>query len=577
MDTTSPTLMIQAPTEVQPPHLNTNDVTQSHTTQLNITQEAHGDDTRPPEVQSLSNDVLQSTCTPTITQPPPTGTATAPDIDVNWTSLTDDSRILRVFNSPVSQNDDTHQLPHLHDISDAEETQLHRISKDLETIKSHLKTKDNEIELLNMEVKSAFTVIGLLQQRISELEQGNGNSRQCEVATNVPTPSFCLLLGDTNFRRVLRSDLDDNCSVKTIVKANMDLLRSWASEKLQAIPSECILYGGLYDILAEKAPENILDCLGSLISDLKVKNSEMKIYVCQVVPLPEFPEIASRISDYNEQLSKWGDRNGVNIVKTPPEFILGTGNVDELCFDVEDDTSCILNRLGVIRLLNTFKKQCPGFSLCKNWENVRRRSSTSYNVRMRKVDQSAQQRGEHHQRQGRAYNTHSSMANVHTPPPPLPLLHSQAILPSPLPPPSPLPHPSPLLHPNITHPLNSYTHPLHGTSPRLHNTATQRFPLRPAPPIVQRQNYHGTHSVPVRRVSPHSYGAAVQSNPPCSMEEEPQTRREVLRNEQYASTPLDRHETEHRARATVIYPHQRHAPHTSHLTPLYTGHVYAHK
>ncbi|KAK4327143.1 hypothetical protein Pmani_002372 [Petrolisthes manimaculis] len=206
MDTTSPTpaptLVTQAPTEVQPPHLNTNAITQSPTTQLIITQEAHTDDTLTPKVQSLSNDVLQSTCTPTITQPPLTGTATAPVIDVTWTSLTDNSRILRVIDSPVSRNDDTHQPPHFHDISDTEETQLHRISKDLETIKSHLKTKDNEIELLNMEVKSAFTVIGLLQQRISELEQQNGNSRQCEVTTNVPTPSFCLLLGDTNFRRV---------------------------------------------------------------------------------------------------------------------------------------------------------------------------------------------------------------------------------------------------------------------------------------------------------------------------------------------------------------------------------------
>ena len=95
--------------------------------------------------------------------------------------------------------------------------QLHRIFKGLETIKSHLKIKNNEIELLNMEVKSAYTVIGFLQQRMSELEQKNGNSGQCEAATNAPTPSFCLLLGDTNFRRVLRSDLDDNCSAKTIV------------------------------------------------------------------------------------------------------------------------------------------------------------------------------------------------------------------------------------------------------------------------------------------------------------------------------------------------------------------------
>lgn len=71
----------------------------------------------------------------------------------------------------------------------------------------------------------------------------------------------------------------DNCSVKTIVKENMDLLNSCVSENLQAISSESILYGGLYDILGDKIPANVLDCLGSLVSALKVKNSEIKIYV----------------------------------------------------------------------------------------------------------------------------------------------------------------------------------------------------------------------------------------------------------------------------------------------------------
>lgn len=559
-DTNTPTGTTHAATQVQPPHLNTNDVTQSRLAQINITQETEEDDAPLPGEQSLFSENLQ------LTQPSPTGTATAPDLDIMRTPPTDDSRILRVDNSPVHRNDDAHQPPHLHDISDAEETQLRTIYKDIEAIKSHLKTKDNEIELLNMEVKSAYTVIELLQQRISELEQRNGNSGQRDEATNVPSPSFSLMLGDTNLRRVLRSDLGDNCSVKTIVKANMALLSSWVSENLQAIPSQCILYGGLYDILDDKTPENILDCLGSLISDLKVKNSEMKIYVCQVVPVPEFPEIASRIVDYNEQLSKWCDRNGVNVVKTHPEFTLGTGNVDELCFDVEDDTCCILNRLGVIRLLNTLKKQCPGFSLCKNWENVRKKPGTSYNVQMKKVDQSPQQRGQHHQRQSSANktrpvpNTHSSTSNMHPllPPPPLP--HSQTILPSPLP------------HPNTTHPLSSYTQPVHGTWPCPHNTAAQRFAPHSTPPTVQRQHYYGTHSQPVKRVTPHSYGTAVQRNLPRIMEES-QTRWEDLRTDRYASASLDQHQAERRTRATVLPPHQRRAPHTSHH---YTPSAYTH-
>ena len=80
------------------------------------------------------------------------------------------------------------------------------------------------------------------------------------------TSSQCLLLGDTNTRRVLCSDLDDKCIVKTVTHANTDLLRSWVTEKLQSVPSECVIIGGVYDIFDELSPEIILDHLGSLIS-----------------------------------------------------------------------------------------------------------------------------------------------------------------------------------------------------------------------------------------------------------------------------------------------------------------------
>lgn len=205
---------------------------QFFTAQLNITQEVHQDDKLVSEVQSLSKEVLQPTCIPTVTEAPSTGTAAAPDTDVTRTSPTDVSRILQGNESPLSRNDDTHQPPHLDDTNDANETLLRRISKDLETNKSNLKIKDNEFELLNIEVNSTYIVVGFLQQRVSEHEQKSGNSGQCETATNVSTPSFCPQLGDSNFRRVLWSDLDNDCSIKTIVKANMNLLSGWVSENL---------------------------------------------------------------------------------------------------------------------------------------------------------------------------------------------------------------------------------------------------------------------------------------------------------------------------------------------------------
>ena len=100
------------------------------------------------------------------------------------------------------------------------------------------------------------------------------------------------------------------------------------TEKLEHVPSECVILGGVYDI-NKLSPEIILDHLGSLISDLKEESSEIKMHVCQVVPLPEPQEVQAKVKYNNEVLLEWGDKNGVNIVKTASEFTLGTGKVDE--------------------------------------------------------------------------------------------------------------------------------------------------------------------------------------------------------------------------------------------------------
>ena len=56
----------------------------------------------------------------------------------------------------------------------------------------------------------------------------------------------------------------------------------------------------------------------------------MNIYVCQIVPVPVSQDIQDKMREYNEQLLKWGETNDIRIVKTPPVFMLGTGNVDEM-------------------------------------------------------------------------------------------------------------------------------------------------------------------------------------------------------------------------------------------------------
>lgn len=266
------------------------------------------------------------------------------------------------------------------DNGDTNESTLQKMSKNIETIMLKLLTKDTEIDLLNTEVKTAYTVIQHLQQRINELELQMRKHDPQQLTEHVTTAK-CLLLGDTNIRRVQRSDLQDNCSVKTVVRADMDLLRSWVKEKLKEIPNECVIYCGLYDILEGKLPENVLDCLGYLISDLKERKSDMKIIVCQIVPVPVALEIQGKISEYNGQLLKWGEANGVGIVKTTPDFMLGTGSVDELCFENEENEPIVLNRLGVIRLLNTIEKQCLEFHLSSDWKSIIRNSKIKFNHR----------------------------------------------------------------------------------------------------------------------------------------------------------------------------------------------------
>lgn len=305
----------------------------------------------------------------------------ASTIDPQETLIVNGSRQPPADDTQQLTTDDTHpSLPtHHHDMSDQERNQLQNIYDDIKLIKSKLEIKDSEIELLNAEVKTAYCTIHLLQQRIADLEHEN-KSRPQDAASDATASTECLLLGDTNTQRVLRSDLGDKCRVKTIAHANIDLLRSWVTEKLQSAPSECVILGGVYDILEELPAEIILDHLGSLISDLKEKNSEMKIHVCQVVPVPEPQEFQAKVKYYNDRLIEWGEANGVNIVKTAPEFILGTGNVDEWCFDIENRKPCTLNRMGVIKLLSALEKQCSGFHLCKNWASIQRQPNVFLNT-----------------------------------------------------------------------------------------------------------------------------------------------------------------------------------------------------
>ncbi len=334
-----------------------------------------------PQVTKESVAAPQATHKPvSITQDSQDGIV-APQVTQDSVAATQDTQSLIAAPQALSPSSNVPQELHswVH-----EGNQSQKIATDVETIINKLKVKDDEIELLNVEIKTAYTLIDLLMKRVDELEKKETNkvesfNRKANTQEEIlATPNKCLLLGDTNLRKVRQSDLGDNCSVKTIPEANIDLLRSWVCEQLHIIPSECIIYCGLFDIIEGVSPENILSSIATLISDLRVKNNVMEISICQVAPVPSPQTLQCKIAEYNEHLTRWAELNGVKVIKTSTCHTLGTGEVDDLCFEKENKANTILSRLGIIRLLTTIKRYCQGFHLSKDWDIIKRDTNTLF-------------------------------------------------------------------------------------------------------------------------------------------------------------------------------------------------------
>lgn len=75
-----------------------------------------------------------------------------------------------------------------------------------------------------------------------------------------------------------------------------------------------MIYNGIYYLLEDKSLAIILDNLGSLISDIEEKNISMNVHVFQIVPSSLCQEMHAKIEEYNGQLLKWGEANGINII-----------------------------------------------------------------------------------------------------------------------------------------------------------------------------------------------------------------------------------------------------------------------
>lgn len=65
----------------------------------------------------------------------------------------------------------------------------------------------------------------------------------------------------------------------------------------------------------------------------------MIVYVCELVSSLKEGEYLTKIKHYNKGVIEWCFKNNINIIKTDLPFRLGTGELDEMCFITNEDTS----------------------------------------------------------------------------------------------------------------------------------------------------------------------------------------------------------------------------------------------
>ena len=99
----------------------------------------------------------------------------------------------------------------------------------------------------------------------------------------------------------------------------------------------------------------------------------MVIHVCQLAPTLLAQETQGKIGDFNEHLRSLCESNHTHIINSDPAFRLGTGEIEDMCFDMESDSpGSTLNRLGIIRLFNTINKQFPHINMFKNIDSIKK-------------------------------------------------------------------------------------------------------------------------------------------------------------------------------------------------------------
>ena len=178
---------------------------------------------------------------------------------------------------------------------------------DLENINRKLETKNMEFDLLNTEMKAVHSLLDQVIQRIHVLvSQIPPKPSEQEVPDTISEfPQEILLLGDENLTEAKVSDVNEHVLVRTINDANTDMLWCWVTGRLNIVPTKCILYCDVHDVIDNVALEIFFGNFSSLICELKEINKDMVIHVCQLAPNLLFQETQRKIGDFNEHLRRW--------------------------------------------------------------------------------------------------------------------------------------------------------------------------------------------------------------------------------------------------------------------------------
>ena len=152
----------------------------------------------------------------------------------------------------------------------------------------------------------------------------------------------------------------------------MKRMTTWVQEKLAWTPDRCVIYCGIFDIKGQ-SPDNIIDSLSILVSELKKKNNNMKVYVSLLAPSIESGLITKCTKEINVQITKWANNNNIHYVETELVFKDSNNAIEKACYhDNGIHQGSLLNRTGVIRLLEAWCIGINDFSPYVNWDKVKK-------------------------------------------------------------------------------------------------------------------------------------------------------------------------------------------------------------